>query len=142
MEEFIKRLPVNIILQIIPYTYTIQEKKLLDDIRDYNESKKILLYMYHQYWNIEMGHYFIGEDNYLHWLLNDIFAYANEYNPSRDGYNEKFYEIFKRNKLLLSKQQIDNYIDLLEKKDLLTQINILIGLLTIKERDYIINRFK
>ena len=142
IEEFVKKLPLNIILHIIPYTYMVQEKQLLDDIHHYNDSKKILLQLYYQYWNVEMRNYFIGKNNYLYWLLNDIFAYANEYIPSRNGYNEKFYEIFKRNTRLVSKQQIDKYIHLLEQKQVSTQINIFLGLLTIKERNDIIQNFE
>jgi len=50
------------------------------------------------------------------------------------GYIDKFYNIFLRNIFLQNKEMIDQYVNNLEQKDVLTQINIFLGLLTIKER--------
>jgi hypothetical protein len=75
------------------------------------------------------------------WLINDIFAYANNYNATMYGYIDKFYNIFKRNKYLQTKVQIDKYVNKLEKEQAITQINIFLGLLTIQERNDIIIAF-
>jgi hypothetical protein len=51
-----------------------------------------------------------------------------------NGYVNKFYTIFKRNNCLQSIQQIDKYVSNLIQKDVITQINIFLGLLSINER--------
>ena len=42
MNKFINRLPLDIVLQIIPYTYNLQNKNLLEDIVNYTQTKKVL----------------------------------------------------------------------------------------------------
>jgi hypothetical protein len=54
------------------------------------------------------------------------------------GFIDKFYDIFKRNNYLKTNEDIDTYVDNLEKKDVSSRINIFLGLLTIKERNDII----
>ena len=136
MNKFINRLPFDIVLQIIPYTYHLQNKNLLDDIINYNETKTILFELYHKYWMIERESLDPEEDK--NWLINDIFAYANDYHATMYGYVENFYTIFKRHLCLHSKEEIDKYVYHLEKKEVITQINIFLGLLTVKERNDII----
>ena len=136
MNKFINRLPFDIVLQIIPYTYHLQNKNLLDDIINYNETKTILFELYHKYWMIERESLDPEEDK--NWLINDIFAYANSNHATMYGYVEKFYDIFKRHFCLYSKEEIDKYVYHLEKKEVITQINIFLGLLTVKERNDII----
>jgi len=138
MDDFIKRLPTDIILQIIPYTYNLQNKNLLNDIINYKESKSLLLDLYHNYWIIYAQSQDPEEDK--NWLINDIFAYANNYNATMFGYVDKFYSIFKRNNSLQTVDSIDKYIKNLEEKKVKTQINIFLGLLNINERnDLVIN---
>ena len=132
MKDFIKRLPLDIILRIIPYTYNFQNKNLLDDIINYNKTKIILFERYHQIWIIERQMQYPEQDK--NWLINDIFAYANNYNASMYGYIDKFYNIFKRNIFLQTKEQIDKYVNKLEQKDVIKQINIFLGLLHRPER--------
>jgi hypothetical protein len=133
MNQFMNRLPMDIVLQIIPYTYHLQDKKLLDDIRDYNETKAVLFELYHHFWIIERQSLDAEEDK--NWLINDIFAYVNNHHATMYGYVEKFYDIFKRHIFLQTNEKIDKYVCQLEKKQIATQINIFLGLLTIKERN-------
>jgi vacuolar-type H+-ATPase catalytic subunit A/Vma1 len=137
MIHFINKLPIDIVLKIISYTYNFQNKPLLNDIEDYTKSKTLLLELYHQFWVFEMSEY----EEEKNWLINDIFAYANNYNATMYGYIDKFYNIFKRNKYLQTKVQIDKYVNKLEKEQAITQINIFLGLLTIQERNDIIIAF-
>jgi hypothetical protein len=139
MNEFIQKLPLDIVLQIIPYTYNIQDKSLLNDVVNYKESKTTLLELYHKCWIIERQSLDPDEDK--NWLINDIFGYANNYNATMFGYIDKFYNIFLRNIFLRSNEDIDKYVCNLEKKDVSAQINIFLGLLTIKERQDIISNF-
>ena len=139
MNNFINRLPLDIVLQIIPYTYHLQNKNLLDDIINYNETKKLLFELYHKHWIIERQSLDPEEDK--NWLINDIFAYANDYNATMYGYVDNFYNIFKRNICLQTNEKIYKYVYDLEKKEVVTQINIFLGLLTMKERNDIITNF-
>lgn len=139
MTELIKKLPLDIVLQIIPYTYEVQDKTLLNDIVNYKESKTILLDLYYQFWIIENQMTDPEEDK--NWLINDIFAYANNYKATMFGYVDHFYNIFLRNKFLLSNIEVENYVYNLTKKDVSRQINIFLGLLTAKEREDIIANF-
>ena len=141
MKDFIQRLPMDIILQIIPYTYNLQNKDLLDDIVHYKETRTLLFTLYRKYWIID-GQQIEPEDKY--WLINDIIAYANNYKATMYGYIDKFYNIFKRNISLQTKtiDSIDKYVNkLLSEKNINTQINIFLGLLNIHERNEIVIAF-
>jgi hypothetical protein len=133
MNDFMNKLPIEIVLQIIPYTYQLQNKRLLDDIINYKEAKTVLLDLYYEYWIIDFQS--VDPDEHKYWLINDIHAYANNYKASMFGYIDKFYEIFKRNRFLKTNEDIDTYVDNLEKKDVSSQINVFLGLLTKKERN-------
>jgi len=132
------KLPTEIIKKIIPYTYNLQNKNLLDDIINYTETKTILFDLYYKCWIIDR-HGYNNEDK--EWLINDIYAYANDYNATMFGYIDKFYSIFYRNSRLQTTRQVDNYIRSLGKKKVIQQINIFLGLLTIQERKDIIIKF-
>jgi hypothetical protein len=133
MIDFIKKLPLDIILQIIPYTYNLQNKKLLCDIINYKQVKTILLESYNDFWRIEIE----SEDTeeYKDWLINDLFVYANNYNPLMYGYNDKFYDIFTRNIFLKTRMDVYKYVHRLEKREVSSQINILLALLNPNERN-------
>ena len=132
MRNFIKRLPLDIILQIIPYTYNLQNKNLLNDIINYKETHTLLSELYNKYWIIDQQSEDPEEDK--NWLINDIIAYANNYNATMNGYTDNFYNILKRNI-----KEID--IDKIEKKSVKTQINIFLGLLTGAERNDLVIAF-
>jgi len=136
MRDFIQKLPLDIVLLIIPYTYNIQDKSLLKDIVNYTESKKLLLDLYYEYWIAEQD-----PEEYKNWLINDIFGYANNYNALMFGYIDKFYNIFSRNRFLKSNEIIRKYICKLEEKNVSIQINIFLGLLTVNERNELISDF-
>lgn len=91
MNELIDKLPMDIVLHIIHYTYNFQNKHLLDDIKNYSESKTILSNYYYNYWIIFIQS---QEPQDKYWLINDLFAYANNYNATMYGYGEEFYNIF------------------------------------------------
>jgi len=136
MNELIDKLPMDIINHIIPYTYCLQKKDLLADIKNYSETKTLLSNNYYNYWIIFVES---QEPQDKYWLVNDLFAYANNYNATMYGYVEEFYNIFKRNPFLQSNQDIDRYILNLEKKDVASQINVFLGMLTPSQRNDIIS---
>jgi hypothetical protein len=133
MEKLIRNLPMDIVLRIIPYTYQLQQRPLLDDIENFTKTKTRLLESYYQYWTIEIQE--PEPDEYKWWLINDFFGYANGNQATMYGYIDKFYNIFLRNHFLQSDQAVNKYIKKLEKKDISTQINIFLGLFTVKERN-------
>ena len=141
MKDFIQRLPIDIILYIIPYTYNLQNKNLLNDIRNYTETRSLLLKIYYEYWIIDAESQDSEEDT--NWLINDIMLYTNNDKATMYGYVDNFYNIFKRNVSLHTNNNIDKYIINLYKKTAKTQINIVLGLLTMNERnDVIVNFYK
>jgi len=134
------RLPREVIFfHIIPYTYNIQSKSLLEDIVSYSHAKNLLIEMYYNFW-ILFAEDTEPEDK--NWLLNDIYTYANEDNATMNGYVENFYNIYRRHIMLDSNEKIDKYIsNLHERRNVRKQINIFIGLLSAKERiEFIENR--
>jgi hypothetical protein len=139
MNNFIQRLPMDIVLQIIPYTYNLQNKDLLKDIIHYKETRTLLLELYHNFWIIKLQMQDPEDD--LYWLINDIVAYANNNKPTMFGYNDNFYNIFRRNIFLPTIESIDKYVYNLEQKSVKTQINIFLGLLSICERNDLIIAF-
>jgi len=139
MKKFISRLPTDIVLRIIPYTYNIQNKNLLIDITNYNATKKILYTLYYNLWIIERQSTDPNDDK--NWLMNDILGYANNGIATMCGYNDHFYNIFKRNRHLQTNEEIDKYVYNLRQKEVSVQINIFLGLFTIKERSDVIMSF-
>ena len=139
MNKFIHRLPEDIIDYIIPYTYQLQNKQLLCDIKNYKETKDIVLELYYNLWIIYMEET-EPEDKY--WLINNIIAHINNYKATMYGYVENFYNIFRRNQYLQTYEDINNYVSILETKPVDSQINIIWALLTPKERYDIINEFQ
>jgi hypothetical protein len=138
-QALMDKLPLEIILfHIIPYTYNVQSKALLEDIKSYVQIKHILNMLYYKYW-ILSGSELEPEDK--NWLLNDINIYANNDVAMMYGFVDKFYTIYKRNILLHTNNQVNNYILSLEQKDVTTQINIFLGLMLPIERiEFIENR--
>lgn len=134
LNDFINRLPNDIIMyNIIPYTYNLQNKNLLNDIINYKETQTILFEYYHNVWIIYMEYPTETlEDKY--WLINDLFLFMNDNKASMVGYVEKFYNIFKRNMYLQTNEDVDRYVNKLEQKQVISQINICLSLLNITER--------
>jgi hypothetical protein len=137
IESLINRLPYDIINHIIPYTYNLQSKSLLEDIKNYKKVKISLLEIYKYIWIEWVGSNSQDDDKY--WLINDLIAYSNDYKATMFGYVDKFYEIWKRNNFLKTRQEIDVYFKKIERKNVSTQINIVLGLLTPTERNEILD---
>ena len=122
IEKNLSRLPKEIINLILFYSHSYQPKYLLEDIKNVNIVKEDLFIMYRYYWEYED----------MDWLINDIFSYANEYNATMYGYVDKFYNIFLRHVYLENILEVEKYIRSLERKEVISQINIFLGLMTIK----------
>jgi hypothetical protein len=138
MQKYISKLPEHIIDYIIPYTYQLQNKLLLEDIQNYTKTKDRILQLYYDLWINYMDDV-EPEDKY--WIINDIIAYVNEDRATMCGYVNNFYTVFLRNLSLKTNGDVLNYIENLELLSVNTQINILWGLLLPNEREDIINDF-
>ena len=125
MKKLLIKLPNEIIHKIISYTYKKQKIELLEDIKHYVKYKSFIYIIYNK----------IYVNEYKDWLINDLLLYYNNETTTLFGFKPQFYNILFRNKLLQTTKQIHNYITLLEKKNIHIQINTLIGLLNIQERE-------
>ena len=108
-----------------------QSKILLQDIRDFYESKQTIDAMYSEKWSR-----FVNEDP-RDWIINDIFIFMNDNIPTMFGYCKKCQDIINRN---LFVKNVDNFILHSEIKHVDSQINIFLGLLTVQERKEFISQ--
>ena len=134
MTILLHKLPVDIVHHIIPYTYDTQNKKLLDDITNYYDTKHAILVLYEEYWKEESDNPDVSDYYANEWLINDLFAYSNNYYPGMYGFVKPFYNIFRRCLFLKKIKDIEKYVSILQKKPTITQINIFWGLFTPEER--------
>lgn len=134
MTTLFEKLPRDIVRHIIPYTYSTQNKKLLDDIKNYYDTKPAIIVLYDEYWKKNLDDPDYSEHHAYDWLINDLFAYSNDYYPGMYGFVKSFYNIFRRCLFLKKIKEINKYVSKLEKKSTITQINIFWGLFTPEER--------
>ena len=114
--NLIQKLPEDIKLRIIPYTYSIQPKQLLRDIIHYTQSFKKITTLYNQsFWIYPLWGFFFDITLYVQ-KTNHI------WNRSIKKYNYNSKLIYSKNK--------KNWV------------NILWGLLTIEERTLFIQNIK
>ena len=135
MTTLLHKLPHDIVhSHIIPYTYNTQNKKLLDDIKNYYDTKQAITVLYNKLWKQQRDDPDYSDYDSNEWLINDIFSYSNNYYPGIYGFVKSFYNIFRRCLFLKKIKDIDRYVSILEKKHVDTQINIFWGLFTPEER--------
>jgi hypothetical protein len=138
-ESPFNKLPIELIYIILSYTPQPQSKELTNDIKNFYESKKILLQMYRNYW------IFVWQENEpadKEWLINNLYRYSNKNTPTMNGYVDEFYELFFRVFNIRTKEQVNKYITILDNKSLDTQINIFWRLLNLEERNKFIELFQ
>jgi hypothetical protein len=134
----LKQLPVELIDNIISYTYSPQHQDLLMDIHMYHNSMANIHRMfYNTFYSVD------NRDIYKLELLDSLMLYTNNYIPIGHGYHEDFYMVWNRFPLFqknlenddINKSKIDKYIeDIFLKKSINTQINLLWGIFTYGER--------
>ena len=136
MEEVMSYFPIEIVSQIMQYTYHVQDKTLLNDIVNFTKSKARLYFLYFTYFTME------EVDTYESWLSNDIVLYTNNFRHTGvlygGGYVDKFYTRLSRNPFLNTREKIDRYVVNLGINGvhgITKEINIYLGLLTSEERE-------
>jgi hypothetical protein len=132
LNKLIQKLPIEIIILIISYTYNPQSKILLEDIENYHNTKQKVFEIYYYNYIIYLQSL---EQEDKNWLINDVIRYTNENCPTMYGYTDKFYNIWYRNPALKTKNDINNHILCIEKKCVNTQINLFWGILNPIERN-------
>jgi len=134
----LKQLPVELIDNIISYTYSPQSEELIMDIHMYHNSMTNIHSMFYNT--------FYGVDNsdiYKIELLDALVLYSNNYIPLHYGYHEDFYKIWNRFPLFkkyrenddINRSKIHEYIEkIFTLKSINTRINMLWGIFTHGER--------
>lgn len=131
MCDIIRKLPDDIIQYIIPFTYSIQSKELINDIKSYFYGKKMVTSIYYGIW---FDSYEENADK--NWLINDLFSFANDYKALMFGFTDSFYNIFTRNIMLKKNEhKVTSFIVHLENEKVDNQINIFWGIFTPEERE-------
>ena len=125
----ISRMPYDVINLIIFYTFHVQPKHLLEDIENISKSKDELFRIYKECWDD-------GDDK--DWLINDIIGYANMDKPTMLGYHDNFYNIFSRNVMIKNRQDVVKYVNGMDQREVVSQINTFLGILTVGERMHFI----
>ena len=135
--EIIQKLPEDVMRYIIPYTYVVQPKELLEDIRSYYVTLKKAKDIYKRYWNVKEENEcnccgVPNED--IDWLINDIFGFMNEDVATMIAFVPKFCDLWLRCLRLYSYEQVLEYMKVFEKKSSITQVNMIWGLMKPNER--------
>ena len=139
-------LPLELwINHILPFIYKPQDKTLLRDIENYGESLKWIKAIYEKY------HGLLDRDD---WLINDLFGYLNDWQPTMCGYLPSFYQVWFRcyrfsqgmegsyikwctsclDDLDKEEELIEKYITWLETEPSDRQNRLFWGILTLEER--------
>ena len=138
MEDFLNRLPLEIASYIMQYTYNPQNKELLNDIVNFTVSKLQIYKLYLDYFT-----HILQREEYIDWINNDIILYTNNLRHTGilygGGYTDLFYHKLFRNPFLKTRENVDKYVINLSNGTIIKEINIYLGLFTIKERnDFIV----
>jgi hypothetical protein len=128
----IKTLSNEIQHKILSYTYSIQPKELLYDIKHYYASKIAIETIYYEIWIDDWGERPPHDKN---WLFNDILGYTNEKYAFTTKIVDNFYNMFFRYPLLKTKRSIHIFVKRLFSQRVTKQIKIFWGLLKPHERN-------
>jgi len=130
----------DLILSKIIYT---KDKKLLEDIRNYQVTKKKIFYIY-----LEKGYENdINNEFYVYFKIeNDLIRYYNDNIPTMYGITENNIEKLERilsikGKMEKKKEEVATNLMSRNKIDVNSRINILLGALKIEERNNFINLY-
>lgn len=134
-ENMLCNLPYDIILHIISYSYSVQNKKLLADIKNFHDTSNKIKNIYRMKWMTIIHDTMDANIAADEWLINDVFSYVNNYVASIYGYTKSFYNIFRRIPRLKKTRDINKYFSIVEKYNSKTQFNIVWGLMIEDERN-------
>jgi hypothetical protein len=133
LHERIKKLPLELIWNIMKYILNPQPTELLNDIRSFHFLRDIGLKLYKQKYEID----------YISYFTNDLGGYLNEDLPIFKGCVNKFYDTFRRlyqNKNKDKKTILKYFFKYLMNPDRSIELNVLWGLLKPLEREQILHK--
>ena len=133
VNNFIQKLPEDIINRIISFTHTPKPSNLLHDIRNYYNSLSLIKVIYFRYWEMMNS----TELDSQQLLLFQIKTCANN-NRELSTFFDSFRHIWFRNFMLNNNYDFDNFIVKFNLKPVQTQINMFWGILKPEERQYFI----
>jgi len=99
-KDFFQALPDDILMYILPFTYKAQNTDLLEDLRNFVETKNDIFHIY----NYKCKHllkYEINADK--HWLISDLLLFQKINRSNKDIYKKMVYLI---NEYLFLKKNI------------------------------------
>jgi len=135
--ELLRRLPIEIIREhIIPYTYEKQSEFIVEDIRDFILFRKSICTLYKTAYPEERTVVIMRR------IADDISRIMNQNIPVQYGYTDKYYEYWRRLPYLTDKSEMfiyDSTMELSYSITIFSKVNILIGLMTIEEREKVLN---
>ena len=138
MERILYKLPLVIVRYIMKYTYMPQSPRLLEDIRNYHESKKSVCSLYYNLFIVQMNEMPL---KYKTWLVNDLISHMNYHQPTTNGYIYSFYYNFFRKYGMDTPEKVDRFLEIMENKTPESQINILWSLMYPLERKNYIDKY-
>ena len=133
MDNYIKKIPTEIIINnILPYTYETKPTELLLDIISFRTDYNIIINLYAFSYNYRI-------------LLFDLIYFCNNSIYIDDSITLKLQNLLKRNYILsqFSNDQLVYFIYTTfheKRRNILSQIKFIWGLLTVHERNEFINR--
>ena len=138
--ERLQDLPFELFEMIRRMTYQPQPKILLDDIKNYHETKKIIDNYYYNKYEDELEGYPKADRN---WLANDICCYLNNNVAMMLSIEDKYINTMRRFIGNNSKpnQELSDMIKWYSNLDSNSEINMYWGLMTSEERDEMISYF-
>lgn len=141
-QDLIDLLPNDIILKIISYTYNTQPKELLQDILSFYETKSKLfsqIFVTNYNWQITRYNWYEVNNlqiDYISNLVDELLIFMYSKVNGQNIYNYLSQRTYKYK----TREQVNNCINNIKKKDYKTQINILWGILNSFERKIFITK--
>lgn len=135
----IRKLPTELQYNILKYSYKVQNKSLLQDIRSFHETNITLTKMYENAFK-----YGYNPETYKDWLSNDIVSFMNTDQATMYGYTEEHYKMWRRMLYLTRKNNKFIYNNTLcMKTNAIGEFRTRLGVLIPEERmalkDYCVN---
>ena len=124
LNKYMRMLPIEIILYIIPYTYLPQPNILLSDIHNYVKTREIITKIYYNKYEDLLQYEKNADKN---WLVSDILLFIKQ-NNTTDVYRSIILNIY--NEFIFTKKNINS------------QFNIFWSMLSIENRNKFIELMK
>ena len=131
--NLLKCLPGEVLSHIITFSYNVQSKILLEDIKDFRESKLIMEMLYFNHFQVLYSN--LNVTDYIDWFANDVLCFAYEGLATVNGYAAKFNSKLRRVLKYKSDTQFVKFIYKLSMSSTSRkQINTFWGIFTPDER--------